>query len=66
MVWKLTSNYQSKTILMKQLINRRMVAIFLLIVLSTSTLFSQPKFPQIISGDEDGFVSIFDGQSLQG
>ena len=51
---------------MKQLINKTLGAIAFLVLLTPSILFSQAKFPQAITGDEDGFVSIFDGQSLQG
>jgi hypothetical protein len=51
---------------MKQLINKTLSAITLLVLLSASNLFSQAKFPMAISGDEGGFVSIFDGKSLQG
>ena len=40
--------------------------IVLLVLLSVSNLFAQPKFPQPNSGDEAGFISIFDGQSLNG
>ena len=38
----------------------------LFLVLSVSFMFSQPKFPLPITGDEGGFVSIFDGNSLSG
>lgn len=50
---------------MKQL-NNRILGISTLLLLFTISLFSQAKFNMAISGDEDGFVSIFDGKSLQG
>ena len=51
---------------MKKIINEKSTAIALLLLLLASNLYSQAKFPQAVPGDEDGFVSIFDGQSLQG
>lgn len=50
---------------MKKLINKTLAAIALLMLLSVSNLSTQPKFPQPVSGDEAGFVSIFDGRSLK-
>jgi len=40
--------------------------IAMLALLSVSNLFAQRNFPQPVSGDENGFISIFDGESLNG
>lgn len=41
--------------------------ILIIIALVTGlAAFAQPQFPQAVSGDEEGFVSIFDGESLNG
>ena len=50
--------------LMKTMINKIWGAIAVLAVLSSSTLYAQPKFSQEILIDGDGFVSIFDGKTL--
>lgn len=51
---------------MRSLIYKLITTTILFFVLSGSILFSQPKFPLPITGDENGFVSIFDGSSLSG
>ncbi len=51
---------------MKKLTKRLFLTTLLILIVSATTLFSQPKFPLPIAGDESGFVSIFDGKSLNG
>lgn len=51
---------------MRPLNYRTMTMATLLFALLVSTVFSQPKFPVPIAGDESGFVPIFDGSSLTG
>jgi len=51
---------------MRPLNYRTMTMATLFFALSVSSIFSQPKFPVPIVGDESGFVSIFDGSSLNG
>ena len=38
----------------------------LILAWSVFSVFSQPKFPLPVEGDESGFVSIFDGSTLSG
>lgn len=42
------------------------VLTFLILVGNCGNLFAQSQFPKPINGDEDGFVSIFDGETLSG
>lgn len=42
------------------------IKLLLLVLISGLMALAQPQFPQPISGDEEGFVSIFDGESLAG
>lgn len=51
---------------MRPLSYRKMTMATLFFALSVSSILSQPKFPVPIAGDESGFVSIFDGSSLNG
>jgi len=51
---------------MKKFKFQALIIVVLFFVGSVSNLFSQPKFPQSGTGEEKGFVSIFDGKSLDG
>jgi hypothetical protein len=55
-----------KPMQMNKMNNTILSSIALLALLSASNLFAQRNFPQPVSGDEDGFISIFDGESLNG
>jgi hypothetical protein len=49
---------------MKKMMNKILNVSALLLLLSSFNLFAQPEFSQAISADEEGFVLIFDGKTL--
>ncbi len=59
-----SNNENSKN--MKRTNFRIVILATILLGFFSSGLFSQPVFPKPVIGDEEGFVSIFDGETLQG
>ena len=51
---------------MKNLKIKTLALIAIHFAISGTNLFSQSNFPMPVTGDEKGFISIFDGKSLQG
>jgi hypothetical protein len=51
---------------MKNLKIKTLALIAIHFAISDTNLFSQPNFPMPATGDEKGFISIFDGKSLEG
>ena len=51
---------------MKVFIVKPLFLIGLLVLIYSCRSYAQPEFPKPLSGDESGFVSIFDGKSLAG
>jgi hypothetical protein len=51
---------------MKNLKIKTLALIAIHFAISGTNLFSQPNFPMPATGDEKGFISIFDGKSLEG
>lgn len=51
---------------MRNLKIKALIIIAILFATSGANLFSQPNFPQTVTGDEKGFIPIFDGKSLAG
>lgn len=51
---------------MRDFQSRSLILVAIFLVFTGYNLFSQPNFPQPATGDEKGFIPIFDGQSLNG
>jgi len=51
---------------MREQKNKTIILTAIVLVIASCNLFSQANFPQPATGDEKGFIAIFDGKSLKG